>query len=318
MIVRPVSRPTWRRVLVGAVILSVSVIGSASAKPSPPDVRARLSEVASLYGVHGAVAARVVDTSRVGAAARVLGVAMPGPRRPVVVFVLAGRTPRGPVGLHTAPPVPKGGAVVTGALDARTGDVLALGRSQRPPDLSALGPVHGVRLVRRAGLPQVVGGVTFDTALTRLVAAGYRVAVPRFPAFATPLPAAPELGQLIVSDALPVGRRTVTLRLRSLSGPAPTLGIPDQRPSAVAVPSLVGVPYQTALATLPAGLYVRVRRIGPLSAPASVRGLDALVVSAQEPAAGTLLPAYGTPVPNGVNLGPSVVTVTVAARGPGA
>jgi hypothetical protein len=319
MIVRPVSRPTWRRVLVGAVILSVAVIGPASAKLSPPDVRARLSKVASLYGVYGAVAARVVDTSRVGAAARVLGVAIPGPRRPVVVFVLAGRTPRGPVVLHTAPPdVPKGDAVVTGALDAGTGDVLAVGRSQRPPDLSALGPVHGVRLVRRAGLPQVVGGVTFDMALTRLVAAGYRVAVPRFPAFATPLPATPELGQLLVGDALLVGRRTVTLRLRSVSAPAPTLATPLQRPSAVTVPSLVGVPYQTALATLPAGLYVRVRRIGPLSAPASVRGLDALVVSAQEPAAGTLLPAYGTPVPNGVNLGPSVVTVTVAARGPGA
>ena len=57
---------------------------------------------------------------------------------------------------------------------------------------------------------------------------------------------------------------------------------------------------------------------GTRAAGVAVRGLDALVVSAQEPAAGTMLPAYGVPIPNGVNLGPSVVTVTVAARGPGA
>jgi hypothetical protein len=140
--------------------------------------------------------------------------------------------------------------------------------------------------------------------------------VPRFPALGTPLPAPPKLRQFLVSDALPVGRRTVTLRLRSLSTPAATVGIPLQRPNVLAVPSLVGVPYQTVVATLPSGLYLRVRRIGPLPAAASVRGLDALVVSAEEPAAGTVLPAYGVPIPNGVNLGPSVVTVTVAARGP--
>jgi len=308
-----------RPLLVGTALLAVGTItGPAAAATSPPDLHARLSEVAALYGDHGATAARVVDTSRVGAAGRVLGVAIPGPRRPVVVFVLAGRTPSGPVVLHTAPPdVPRGGAVVTGAIDARTGDVLAIGRGRRAPDLSALGAVHGVRLARRAGAPQVVGGVTFDTALTRLVAAGYQVAVQHFPAPEMRLPATPDLGQFLVSDALPTGRGTVTLRVRPIDSPFSSLVIPNQRPSAVAVPSLVGVPYQTALGTLPAGLYVRVKRIGPLPAASSVRGLDAFVVSAQEPAAGTVLPAYGVPIPNGVNLGPSIVTVTVAARGPG-
>src|SRR5207302_7751202 len=114
-------------------------------------------------------------------------------------FVLAGRTPPGPLFPLPAPPYgPQRDAVVSGAIDARTGAVLAVRRSERPPDLSALGPVHGVRLPRRAGPPQVVGGVTFDTALTRLVAAGYRVAVPRFPALGTPLPALPELRQFLV------------------------------------------------------------------------------------------------------------------------
>jgi hypothetical protein len=316
MIVRPVSRPRWRRVLVGAVIISVSVIGPASAKPSPPDVRARLSEVASLYGVYGAVAARVVDTSRVGAAGRVLGTVIPGRRRPIVVFVLGGRTPSGPVP-HTAFPAgPQRDAVVSGAIDARTGDVLAVRRSERAPDLGALGAIHGVHLTRRAGPPQVVGGVTFDTALTRLVAAGYRVSVPHFPTLAAVPPVAPQLRQLFVNEALPVGHRTVTLRLLPV---LTALGSPvaGGGPTTVAVPSLVGMPFQRIFNALPAGLYLRVKRIGPLSAAASIRGLDALVVSAQEPAAGTQVPTWGVPIPHGVHLGPSVVSVTLAARGPG-
>jgi hypothetical protein len=319
MIPRPLFRPTRRRGLVGAVLLAAATVTApATAQPSRPDVRARLSEVASLYGDRGAAAARVVGTRRVGAAGRVLAAVLPGPRRPVLVFVLAGRTPPGPLVSVAAPPDgPQRDAVVSGAIDARTGDVLAVRRTDRPPDLSGLGPVHGVRLARRAGPPQVVGGVTFDTALTRLVAAGYRVAVSRFPALGPRLPERPGFWRFLVSNALPVGRRTVTLQLRPVSSPIATLAIPNQRPATVAVPSLVGVPYQTVLSTLPPGLYLRVRRIGPLPAAASVRGLDALVVSGQEPAAGTLLPAYGVPVPNGVNLGPSVVTVTVAARGPG-
>jgi hypothetical protein len=161
-----------------------------------------------------------------------------------------------------------------------------------------------------------VGGVTFDTALTRLVAAGYRVAVPSFPALPAVPPVAPEFRQLLVSDALAVGRRTVTLRLRPVPTPVASPVAPVERPSTVAVPSLVGMPYQSVLGTLPAGLYLRVKGIGPLSASSSVRGLDAFVVSAQEPAAGTQLPAYGVPIRNGVNLGPSVVTVTLAVRGP--
>jgi hypothetical protein len=320
MIPRSMVRPARRRALVGAVLLAaVTVTAPATAQPGPPDLQARLSEVASLYGDHGATVARIVDTSRVGVAGRVLGVALPGSRRHVVVFVLAGRTPAGPLVPLAGPSGgPQRNAVVSGAIDARTGSVVAVRRNERAPDLGALGPVHSVRLARRPGAPQVVGGVTFDTALTRLVAAGYQVAVPHFPAFAPSLPESPQLRRLVVSDALPVGRRTVTLQLRPIALPLASPTIPLQRPSAVTVPSLIGVPYQTVLGTLPSGLYLRVKRIGPLSAASSVRGLDALVVSAQEPAAGTQLPAYGVPIPNGVNLGPSVVTVTVAARGPGA
>lgn len=303
------------------ILAAVAVTGPAGGQPSSASPQTRLREVANLYGDHGAATARLVGTRRIGSAARVLGVALPGPSRPVLVFVLAGRTPPAPSPPGAAPPDgPQGDAVLSGALDVRTGDVLAVRRTHRPPDLAPLGPVHTVRLSGAGGPgspPQAVGGITFDTVLTRLLAAGYRVAVPRFPTPRSSPPNVARLRDLLVDEALPVGRMTVKLRLRFIIAPQGSPAIPAQRPGGVAVPSLVGMSYATALGALPPGLYLRLEGIGPLRAAASVRGLDAFVVNAQAPAAGTLLPAYGVPIPHGVNLGPSMVTVRLAARGPG-
>jgi hypothetical protein len=53
--------------------------------------------------------------------------------------------------------------------------------------------------------------------------------------------------------------------------------------------------------------------LGP-SARCSIRPA---LVSAQDPAPGTLVPAFGARIPNGANLGPSTVTITLGLRGPG-
>jgi hypothetical protein len=87
------------------------------------------------------------------------------------------------------------------------------------------------------------------------------------------------------------------------------------RPPPVEVPDFVGMTYAAAGLGAP-GLYVRFESAGPLRPASSVLGLDAFVVTAQRPAAGTVVPAYGVPIPNGVNLGPSVVTLTLGVRGP--
>jgi hypothetical protein len=53
--------------------------------------------------------------------------------------------------------------------------------------------------------------------------------------------------------------------------------------------------------------------LGP-SARCSIRPA---LVSAQDPAPGTLVPAFGARIPNGANLGPSTVTITLGLRRPG-
>lgn len=40
------------------------------------------------------------------------------------------------------------------------------------------------------------------------------------------------------------------------------------------------------------------------------------VVVGQDPAAGTVVPVFGVPIPNGVDLGPSVVHIRPGVRGP--
>lgn len=82
------------------------------------------------------------------------------------------------------------------------------------------------------------------------------------------------------------------------------------------VPDFVGMPY-SALAPRAPGLYVQFGRIGAPPPNSSSLGLDAFVVTAQRPAPGTVVPAYGRPISNGVDLGPSIVTLTLGVRGPG-
>jgi hypothetical protein len=310
--------------LVAALVAVLAAPAPATSEPSSPGTKARLREVAALYGDRGATTARVVGTRRIGAAGRVLGEALPGPPRPLLVFVLAGRTPPGP---ETPTPGsrdrPLRDAVVSGAIDARGGAVIAVRRSRRAPDLAPLGPGRTLLLGRApvAGLPpHVVGATTFDTALTQLLAAGYRVAVSRFPSLRSVPPATPNFRDYLVSDALPVGRRVVRLQLDVVLSLLASPVIPERPPGGVTVPSVVGLPYATALAVLATtpGLYVRIGRIGALRPAASVRGLDAFVVSVQQPAAGSVVPAFGVSIPHGVDLGPSVVTFTLGVRGPGA
>jgi hypothetical protein len=168
----------------------------------------------------------------------------------------------------------------------------------------------------RATAPRVVG-TGFDDALERLRSAGFRVAVPAFP----PLPGAwivtyAGLDAYVVSAQRGIGTRTVRLTLRPLLQAIGSPAIPPD-PTTTTVPSFVGMSYAAAIAAPVPGLYVRFGHIGPLRPASSVRGLDAFVVKAQSPRAGTLVPAYGARSPNGVNLGPSTVTLSLGVRGPG-
>jgi hypothetical protein len=119
-----------------------------------------------------------------------------------------------------------------------------------------------------------------------------------------------------VAVALPIARRTVRLELVRRIFPIGSPAIPVERPPAIEVPDFVGMTYPVASRAGAPGLYVRFATAPPLRPASSVLGLDAFVVTGQRPAAGTPVPAFGVPIPNGVDLGPSVVTLTLGVRGP--
>jgi hypothetical protein len=297
--------------LVPALALAAAIVAPASAAPAARvDLPHRVAEIASLYGVP-ARTATVVETTAAGRPAGLRDAALP-PRRRVAVAVLDGaptrvRLPdRGRVG------------VVEVLLEPRSGRVLAAAVERRRADLGRLGPTRRVRLpALGAEAPPAVTGLGFDDALMALRAAGYRVAAPRFPAFpASVMSSRSGLAFPGVAAAIPIGRRTVRLDLVPRASPLGSPAIPIERPPAVRVPSFVGMTYPAAGAAGAPGLYVRFATAPPLRPASSVLGLDAFVVTAQRPAAGTLVPAFGAPIRNGVDLGPSIVTLTLGVRGP--
>ena len=79
------------------------------------------------------------------------------------------------------------------------------------------------------------------------------------------------------------------------------------------VPDLVGLPWPKASQRLD-GLWPLITQIAPLPPAKCVRGLDAFVVSSQDPAPGTRVPYMGVRIPHGVNLAPSTLRLTLAVR----
>ncbi len=72
--------------------------------------------------------------------------------------------------------------------------------------------------------------------------------------------------------------------------------VPDEHPTTVEVPDLVGLSYSEAVAALEIGLVpvVRVSELPPLPPDVSVRGLDAFSVESQSPEPGSELPYLTT------------------------
>lgn len=105
------------------------------------------------------------------------------------------------------------------------------------------------------------------------------------------------LENLIVLEQEPAPERlaptgsviTITKFDRVFPTPPP---IPDSHPESVSVPDLVGMGYVEAVAALEPGLVpaVDLGALPPLPPEKSIYGLDAYVVAAQMPAAGTELP----------------------------
>lgn len=89
-------------------------------------------------------------------------------------------------------------------------------------------------------------------------------------------------------------------------------------PGTATVPDVVGRSHLDALSVLQgaSGVCLRIGHVGPLRAASSVRGLGAFAIGAQDPPAGTVVPAFGARIPHGVDLGPSTVTITLRVRGP--
>jgi hypothetical protein len=131
-------------------------------------------------------------------------------------------------------------------------------------------------------------------AVPRLLDAGLRFEIADFP----PQPAGAGLESYFVLVQTPRAPARVprgsTISVRVGSSPIPSFGSPINHPATVIVPRLVGLKYTTAMARMPAGLWLQLRTVPPLPSEASVDGLDAFAVARQFPAPGTVMP-YGCP-----------------------
>ena len=147
-------------------------------------------------------------------------------------------------------------------------------------------------------------GYPLDRALQRLHAAGLLASFPEaqtvcggdLPRVGTQSPRAP--AQV---------RRGSVVTVRFAPNMVPSLSFPQQHPRFTTVPKLVGLEVSDAVKRLHALLpCIRIRAATATSA-------TRLVVVAQEPMAGTRLPAYGVETATG-SFQPTTVRLTVAAR----
>jgi beta-lactam-binding protein with PASTA domain len=147
-------------------------------------------------------------------------------------------------------------------------------------------------------------GYPLDQALQRLHAAGLRASFPEtrtacggdLPSVGTQSPRAPAHV-----------RRGSVVTIRFALSPVPSLGFPQQHPRFTTVPKLVGLEVRDAVKRVHA-LWPCIR-IRAATATSATR----LVVVAQDPKAGTRLPAYGVETATG-SFQPTTVRLTVAAR----
>jgi hypothetical protein len=123
------------------------------------------------------------------------------------------------------------------------------------------------------GTPNVKGK-PFPTALARLRAHGWLVAVPSFPRIDG------SLEDYRVVAQRTTGRRTVTLRVAEAPVQKVTLVVVGTTPPPV--PRLVGRTYRNAYrAASRSGIALRVTRVRPLRAAGSADGIDAFVIVSQ-------------------------------------
>jgi hypothetical protein len=181
----------------------------------------------------------------------------------------------------------------------------------------------------RHGAPVTVprlAGRSLDSALDALLARGLRASVREFPPIATLMPEQ-GFGLLdvyrVVAQSARAGSRlargravALTLNAPRFNTPLGSIGVPAH-PGTATMPDLVGDDYGDAVAAARAvpGIWIEVGSVGPLTAAASECGLNGLVVVAQSPAPGTVVPAYGAT--NGsVEVSLATVSVDLAGRAP--
>jgi beta-lactam-binding protein with PASTA domain len=140
---------------------------------------------------------------------------------------------------------------------------------------------------------QVPSNATFglDVALERLLAAGLRASIDYFP----PIPGGLGLENYAVAVQAPRAPArvrpdsVVTIRLQQQLA-SPSVAIRADHPPTVVVPDLISLPYSEAMISLGEGLWPAIGYVESLRPENSEHGLDAWVVGAQDPAAGTELP----------------------------
>jgi beta-lactam-binding protein with PASTA domain len=154
----------------------------------------------------------------------------------------------------------------------------------------------------------------FGTALSRLRAAGLRVEVDSFRRLppGTPLEGAgvgdqdPEPGTRVQKNSVV----RLTMGITPMASPA----IPIHHPRFALVPRVVGLRWPEAERRIGGGLWLEIARIAPLPAAKSARGLSAFTVASQRPAPRTRVPYMGVRIPDGVDMRPSTLTLTLAVR----
>ena len=128
---------------------------------------------------------------------------------------------------------------------------------------------------------------SLDVAVERLLDAGLRFRIAEFPS----QPAGVGLEGYGVSLQTPRAPARVprgsTVTVKIHRSPIPSPGFPTGHPPTVVVPRVTGLSYTEAVARLPEGVWLHLGRVPPLTAEASVNGLDAFVVERQQPKPGT-------------------------------
>jgi hypothetical protein len=165
---------------------------------------------------------------------------------------------------------------------------------------------------KKAVVPPV-DTTSLGEALRLLHEAGLRAQIDSF----QPLPGGTGLDGASVGDQNPEAGNQVdrgsVVELTMISSPIPSPGIPSRRPALVTVPNLVGLTWPEAEPKL-RGLWPKIVSIAPLPSEKSDQGLAAFAVTKQSFAPGSRVPYLGVPIPNGVDMKPSMIELEIGVR----